>query len=401
MAFLFCGEKETMKHRNSILAVLIFLAASLFFGCRASGNPAYINTSETYRLWTELHSSKSLQSAEAFFESIEQYDFDVLKLYPNVFLQSQSDKLIMAQHKQELLELLKKYEVDPSSDLEIKIDETINKIDILMINYIQRRNYIVEETQHRYKNFYIILIVVILATITILLLLNERELKKKDNRISQSESFLKHTMEVQETERSRISRELHDTVAQSMRYVSILAEKISDKELADTIISVQNDNIEDIRKMCYNLAPPNFKNMNIIDTLNVLADKIFDKNITQVRIVTNGTIDFSAFSDEQFINIYRVIQELFQNIRKHAQASEVTVLFRDEDVLKIIISDDGIGMNSKMISDINSRNFDLHQNLHFGIQNILERLQLLDGTIEFRSTEDCGTSVFIELKKNP
>ena len=388
-----------MKHRNSILAVLIFLAASLFFGCRASDNPAYINTSETYRLWTELHSSKSVQSAEAFFESVEQYDSNIFRIYPSIFMQSQADETLMARCKEELLELLKRYEISPSPELEIKIGDEINKVDILMINYIQRRNYIVEETQHRYKNFYIILIIVILATITILIILNERELKRKDNRIFQSESFLKHTMEVQETERARISRELHDTVAQSMRYISILAEKISDKELADTIISVQNNNIEDIRKMCYNLAPPSFKNMNIVDMLNVLADKIFDKEKTQVRIVTNGIIDFSAFSDEQFINIYRVIQELFQNIRKHAQASEVTVLFRDDDVLKIIISDDGIGMDGKMVSDINSRNFDLHQNLHFGIQNILERLQLLDGTIEFRSTEDCGTSVFIGLKK--
>lgn len=388
-----------MKHRNSILAVLIFLVASLFFGCRASDNPAYISTSETYRLWTELHSSKSVQSAEAFFESVEQYDSNIFRIYPSIFMQSQADEALMARCKEELLELLKRYEISPSPELEIKIGDEINKVDILMINYIQRRNYIVEETQHRYKNFYIILIIVILVTITILIILNERELKRKDNRIFQSESFLKHTMEVQETERARISRELHDTVAQSMRYISILAEKISDKELADTIISVQNNNIEDIRKMCYNLAPPSFKNMNIVDMLNVLADKIFDKEKTQVRIVTNGIIDFSAFSDEQFINIYRVIQELFQNIRKHAQASEVTVLFRDDDVLKIIISDDGIGMDSKMVSDINSRNFDLHQNLHFGIQNILERLQLLDGTIEFRSTEDCGTSVFIGLKK--
>lgn len=41
-------------------------------------------------------------------------------------------------------------------------------------------------------------------------------------------------------------------------------------------------------------------------------------------------MDLSGFSDEQFINIYRIIQELFQNISKHANASEVTVLFRDE-----------------------------------------------------------------------
>lgn len=266
-----------------------------------------------------------------------------------------------------------------------------------MIHYIQNRNFVIAESQNRYTTFYILLIAVIFVSGAFLIIFNERELKKKDNRISQSEAVLKHTMEVQEAERTRISRDLHDTVAQSMRYVSILAEKITDKELADTIISVQNNNIEDIRKMCYNLTPPNFKNMNIVDSLNVLADKTFDKAKTQVRIVTDGNIDFSGYSEEQFINIYRIIQELFQNISKHAQASEVTVLFRKEAHLKIFISDDGKGMDSKIVSEINSKTFDISQNLHFGVRNVLERVQLLAGTINFRSDEDCGTTISIEI----
>ena len=388
-----------MKNSLREFYICLLIASALFFGCHSSNKTSYNHAVQTYQLWTELHSSRSIENAITFFDAIEQYEFDVIKFYPNLLSQAENKRALMTHYKQELLDLLQQYEAAPTERLEVQINAVINQIDILMINYIQRRNYIIEETQHRFTNFYLILIIVIITSITVLLILNERELKKRDNRISQSESILKHTMEVQETERARISRELHDTVAQSMRYVSILAEKIADKELSNSIITVQNDNIEDIRKMCYNLAPPNFKNMNIIDSLNVLADKIFDKSKTQVRIVTSGNMDLSGFSDEQFINIYRIIQELFQNISKHANASEVTVLFRDEDCLKIIISDDGIGMNEKTVSAINSRKLNLHQSLHFGIQNILERVQLLNGTIEFRSTEECGTSVFIELKK--
>lgn len=375
----------------------LFLVIPLFFSCEASGKLSHEDVVETYELWTNLHSERSLQNAEAFFKSIEKYDFAIFKFQPNILSQSEADKAVMAQCKLELLSLLQKYEVSPSDLLESKIISVINQIDVLMINYIQRRNSIVEETQKRYINFYLILIFVVISSIILLLVFNGQELKKKDNRIMQSGAILKHTMEVQETERTRISRELHDTVAQSMRYVSILAEKITDKELSDTIISVQNNNIEDIRKMCYNLAPPSFRNMNIVDSLNILADKIFDREKTQVRIVTNGDIDFSCYTEEQFINIYRIIQELFQNISKHAQASEVTVLFRKEERMKIIISDDGIGMDSKMVSEINSQTFNISQNLHFGIRNILERVQLLSGSINFRSEEDCGTTILIEI----
>lgn len=375
----------------------LFLVIPLFFSCEASGKLSHDDVVETYELWTNLHSERSLQNAEAFFKSIEKYDFAIFKFQPNILSQSEADKAVMAQCKLELLSLLQKYEVSPSDLLESKIISVINQIDVLMINYIQRRNSIVEKAQKRYINFYLILIFVVISSIILLLVFNGQELKKKDNRIMQSGAILKHTMEVQETERTRISRELHDTVAQSMRYVSILAEKITDKELSDTIISVQNNNIEDIRKMCYNLAPPSFRNMNIVDPLNILADKIFDREKTQVRIVTNGDIDFSCYTEEQFINIYRIIQELFQNISKHAQASEVTVLFRKEERMKIIISDDGIGMDSKMVSEINSQTFNISQNLHFGIRNILERVQLLSGSINFRSEEDCGTTILIEI----
>ena len=292
---------------------------------------------------------------------------------------------------------MEKHEEAPSPELELQIDSMITQVDILMIQYIQNWNSILEESQQRFKNFYIILIVVIALIFIFMIVLNERELKGKENRIIQSETTLRHTIAVQETERARISRELHDTVAQSMKYISILAEKISDKKLAEEIIETQNSNIEDIRKMCYNLTPPNFKNTNMVDTLGILADKIFDKEKTQFRIVTNGLIDFSEYTDEQFLNIYRIIQELFQNIKKHADASEVTVLFRKESRLKIIISDDGKGMNSKMVDEINTRNLDLYQKLHFGIKNVLERIQLLGGTIEFRSEEECGTTIVIEV----
>lgn len=209
--------------------------------------------------------------------------------------------------------------------------------------------------------------------------------------------MLRHTMEVQEAERARISRELHDTVAQSMRYVSLMAEKIKDKELFEEIISAQNSNIEDIRKLCYNLTPPNFSTINFLDYLNVLAGKVFGATRTQIRIVKNGEINFSIYTEEQLINLYRIIQEIFHNTYKHANASELTVLFRKEEKLKIIISDDGDGMDEKLVADINAKNISFYQNLHFGLKNILERILLLNGSIEFRSEESLGTTIVIEM----
>ena len=210
-------------------------------------------------------------------------------------------------------------------------------------------------------------------------------------------------MEVQEAERRRISRELHDTVAQSMRYVSLLAENLSEKDAAEKIIKTQNQNIEDIRKLCYNLTPPAISGTEMIGALELLGSKIFDEDgmgAVELRIVAEESVDFSVWSDEQLMNIYRIVQEAFQNIKKHAGAGEVTVLFKSAlpyRKLKIIITDDGCGMSEAMVAQINSSLFEKTESFHFGVRNIVERVQLLGGTVVYRSEPDCGTQITVEI----
>ena len=205
-------------------------------------------------------------------------------------------------------------------------------------------------------------------------------------------------MEIQEAERRRISRELHDTVAQSMRYVSLLAENLNEKDAAQKIITTQNQNIQDIRKLCYNLTPPEVSGNDIISALELLGHKIFDEDGSfDVRIVAEDTVDFSKWNNEQLMNIYRIVQEAFQNIKKHARANEVTVLFKQDESLKIIITDDGCGMNEQLVNQINNGLFDNSKAFHFGIRNIFERVQLLGGTVIYRSEQDCGTQITVEI----
>ena len=146
----------------------------------------------------------------------------------------------------------------------------------------------------------------------------------------------------------------------------------------------------------------------MISSLEFLGEKIFDNegDEFEFRIVAEDSVDFSVWSAENKLHIYRIIQEALQNIQKHAHASEVTVLFRDchsENApnknahLKIIITDDGIGMSNKLVNEINNGSFKSAQNLHFGIRNIIERVQLLGGKIKYSSEENCGTQIKVEI----
>ena len=275
-----------------------------------------------------------------------------------------------------------------------------------MLAYLRNQNFALEDTNNKYFSFFLWLLGTIIVGGVILIYLNIREIKKKDLIIYNSEQFLKHSMEVQEAERRRISRELHDAVAQSMRYVSLLAEGLEDKVTADKIITTQNDNIESIRKLCYNLTPPDISGQDMVSALEMLGQKIFGEAVErgdfQLRIVVEDSVDFSGFTDEQLMNIYRIIQEDFQNIKKHAGASEVTVLFRwlslsKPHVLKILITDDGRGMSADLVNQINNGTFTNTRELHFGVRNIFERVQLLGGTVTYRSEPDCGTQIMVVI----
>ena len=185
-----------------------------------------------------------------------------------------------------------------------------------------------------------------------------------------------------------------------MRYVSLLAENLSDKEMAAKIISVQNENIENIRKLCYNLTPPAITGSNMISSLALLGQKIFDTNHTdfQFKVVCEPTVNFEKKNDDELMNIYRIVQEALQNIQKHAKASETTVFFKEKDgILKIIITDDGCGISESLLNQINSGFFENVESMHFGLRNIFERVKFLGGKLAFFSEEGCGTRITVEI----
>ena len=232
----------------------------------------------------------------------------------------------------------------------------------------------------------------------ILVILNIREGLKKDKIIYSSQAFLQHSILIQEAERKRISRELHDTVAQNLRYVSLLAENSSDREAAEKIIKTQNQNIQDIRSLCYNLTPPGITKDNLLSLLQLLAQKILTDDLS-FRLVCEDGIDFSFWNGEELLSIYRILQEALQNIKNHAEASEVTVFFKKHSThrLKIIISDDGRGMDEELVKEMNSGIFEKTKESHFGIRNMCERAKLLNGKLTFSSAPDFGTHITVEI----
>jgi len=141
----------------------------------------------------------------------------------------------------------------------------------------------------------------------------------------------------QEVERARISRELHDTVAQDLRYLSLSMNKISKTEnnnerekLCEDASELQSKLIDKVRNICKYIVPPDFRNQGLPDALRGLCLDFGERTGIDCRIDIeineNGKPIFT--DDEKPLQIFRIVQEALTNIEKHAGASEAIVMLR-------------------------------------------------------------------------
>lgn len=176
----------------------------------------------------------------------------------------------------------------------------VHEVDKVFMSFLKDKNASLEDTHQKLYVFFLYFTLTILIGGAILVVLNIKEGLEKDKMLYSSQVFLKHSILIQEAERKRISRELHDSVAQNLRYVSLLAENISDKDTAAKIIETQNQNIENIRNLCYNLTPPSITKDNLLSLVNVFAQKIFGESF-QFRLIAENDVDFSCLNADELL----------------------------------------------------------------------------------------------------
>ena len=256
---------------------------------------------------------------------------------------------------------------------------------------------------HQYTTFFIVFDIVFFISIILIILFAIQVLKSR-RKLKSSSRYLRFTIKGQEEERARIARELHDTVAQDLRYCRNLSEKIDDKndpKLGKKLSKMLEQSLSYVRSMSYNLAPPDVIRNDIAANVMNLAQNFKEVAGVEIRFTMPEKLNTSFLSEEENLNLYRIVQETLMNIRKHAEASEVTVLLRNEngdepEGLYIFISDDGKGFD---VSDTaNSRGTD---GSHFGIVGMRERSDFIGAKFVIDSHPDEGTQVsIVKLKQS-
>lgn len=184
----------------------------------------------------------------------------------------------------------------------------------------------------------------------------------------------------------RIAKKLHDELANDVYHTMAFAETqdLSNSQNKEKLLN----NLDTIYSRTRNISKENSS----IETGSLFISNLKDMtsgfNTSEVNILTNGidTINWTTLENNKKIIVYRVLQELLVNMKKHSQCSIVILTFKkNENKLQIDYSDNGVGTT---FDEKKSKN---------GLQNVENRIQAIKGTITFDTKSNKGFKVNINF----
>jgi PAS domain S-box-containing protein len=207
-------------------------------------------------------------------------------------------------------------------------------------------------------------------------------------------------IKVQEEERNRIARYLHDQVAQDLSTLKISIETLFDapdklapqkqKKIAE-ISGILQGSISSIRDLSYDLRPAGMNQLGLVRTVYQLCADFSQKYKVPIDFYSAGIKELRLDFDTA-INIYRMIQEGLNNIRKHARADNGIIrLVASSPNIIIRIEDDGQGF------DVANRLSTALKEKRMGLSSMEERASLLGGKMDIKSRIGRGTRILIEI----
>ena len=226
------------------------------------------------------------------------------------------------------------------------------------------------------------------------------------HKVLENEFITKTIVQVQEKERERISRDLHDTVLQDIRaeqlflnkLKQIITSKEKDEELENVLEKIDflgKSSLKNTSMIVKNLVPPEVEMEDFMLSLNDLVHNFQNTREIQCSFYTNSNDLLKKLDIEQKTHIYRIVQEAMTNAAKHANPSEIKVAVREDVEKKIInffITDDGCGFNNQTVKEIN-----IEKSTKLGLKGMESRAILLKGTLQIQSDEETGTHVKLSV----
>lgn len=211
---------------------------------------------------------------------------------------------------------------------------------------------------------------------------------------SERKKSLGSLIDGQDFERQRLSRELHDGLGQSLIGLKLKYENCIDESgiKSNTLQKYQgvstliDETIEETRRISNNLMPAALKEFGLFAAMRHLCNEI--ANHTSINIQFHAKGNDHLINDKLKTYVFRITQECISNIFKHSEAEQANIHISITDInILLKIEDDGIGYNEKQVRKGKSN----------GLNNMKDRVKLLNGQINVQTQPGTGTQIDIEV----
>lgn len=221
----------------------------------------------------------------------------------------------------------------------------------------------------------------LVITFIIIVVLRSRSFAKKQQKLQ--ENLTQRIMESQEQERNKVAMELHDSVGQQLMLLTRKASTLPDSSFQELAAGT----LSSIRTISHNLYPVVLKRLGFSEAAQQLINSI-DENSEVFFTTEIGFVD-DMLSDDEALHLYRILQEVLQNILKHAKAKSVCVEVQKlNNNVMLSIKDNGVGFNF---------NKAFKTNKSLGLKSIQERCKIIHAKLFIESQPNEGTKVKVVL----
>lgn len=253
----------------------------------------------------------------------------------------------------------------------------------------------------------VVLIAVLFLVLSIFITLfviiyKEKQLKFRKTtevmKMNFQQELLKSQLEIQEANFLNISQEIHDNIGQALSFIKLnintidIAEQDAAREKLAESKNLLTKVIQDLRDLSRTLNPDFIRDIGLLQAIEQQVSFLKKSGLFTIDLVVTGEV--KKYSLQQELVVYRIVQELLNNIVKHAAATAITIqLNYQPGQLQILVTDNGRGF------DITAQPGENGNGL--GLRNMHNRINMINGVININSSHGNGTTVEILLPGNP
>ena len=246
---------------------------------------------------------------------------------------------------------------------------------------------VVEKSRQLWLSLGTVLLVLLFGGFLFYRTKQQQKSKLANIRIQEQQKGLAAVIQVQEEERKRIAKDLHDGIVQQLSGLKLGLQKVfTDNETDETnkIIKILDESAQELRELSHKMMPRSLGELGLIPALEDMLDNSLGNSEINYQFEHFGIT--GRFNEKIEIAIYRITQELINNVIKHSNAQNVNIqLFKSGGNVMLIVEDDGKGINPNK------------QEMGIGLMNISSRLDTINGKVNFEPSPESGTLATVKI----